>query len=61
MATLPDPRCGTYNGYRAHRRNNEDACPECRRANADYNKAYRIRTGRTTHILVPIHQEGEAA
>ena len=54
MNSLTDPRCGTYNGYRAHRRRNEEACEDCKRANADYNREYRVRTGRTTHALVPI-------
>ena len=32
---------GTIAGYRAHRRNQEEACDACKRANSEYMKRYR--------------------
>lgn len=35
--------CGTPAGYQAHRKRNEDACPDCRKARADYSTQIRDR------------------
>jgi len=42
--------CGTRAGYLRHRKNGEDACPPCRRANTDADNRLR-RTG-TTKVAV---------
>lgn len=36
---------GTYGGYQAHRRKNEDACEPCRTAARDYQRNYRSVVG----------------
>lgn len=43
-------RCGTRQGYRAHKGRGEDACAPCRRANADADN--RLRWTGTTKELV---------
>ncbi len=35
--------CGTDAGYQAHRKRNEDACPDCRKAKAAYTAQIRDR------------------
>ena len=41
-----DDRCGTYAGWNAHRHCGEPPCDDCRRAQADYVRDWRLRTGR---------------
>jgi hypothetical protein len=43
--------CGTYKGWNAHKRNNEDTCPPCQQAQTDYARDWRHRTGRSTSQL----------
>lgn len=42
--------CGTRNGYQWHRRNGEEACGPCRKANTDANNRLR-RTGTTKQLV----------
>ncbi len=41
--------CGTYAGWQAHIRRNEQPCRECRQANTDYKAWFRFRTGGQRH------------
>lgn len=41
-ARVPKP-CGTVAAYRRHQRNGEPPCDACRKANADYQRAYQQR------------------
>jgi hypothetical protein len=34
--SAPRPACGTYNGYAAHKRRGEPACPDCKAGAAAY-------------------------
>ncbi|MEU4133616.1 hypothetical protein [Streptomyces wuyuanensis] len=45
-AGTDSPDCGTPRGYAQHRRRREDACPRCKRANADRSARYKA-TGST--------------
>jgi hypothetical protein len=38
--TTVTDRCGTYAGYQAHRKRDEDACPPCLAANTAYRRDY---------------------
>lgn len=43
----PEPdasKCGTYAGYRQHRRDQEPVCDPCRTAQAEYSRDYHRRT-----------------
>lgn len=40
------PKCGTKNGYLAHKSRGERACDDCKRAHADHMAEYRARVGR---------------
>lgn len=40
----PDPRCGSKAGYTAHWRREENACEECRVANAEAVRTHRVRS-----------------
>jgi hypothetical protein len=44
--------CGTYAGWNEHQRNHEPACDRCKRAQADYMREWRLRTGRVRTIRV---------
>jgi len=37
----PDPRCGTYAGYLAHRKRQEPSCEPCNVARRNYQNQYR--------------------
>jgi hypothetical protein len=49
--------CGTYAGANAHKRYGEKPCDPCRLATNEYQRAWRHRTGRNTHTLVPVDSE----
>lgn len=46
--------CGTNAGCIAHRKKHEQPCEPCLAAAAAHMRAYRRRTGRTTHELRPL-------
>jgi hypothetical protein len=54
------PACGTPNGYKAHRRRNEDACTPCRNANNTHMNTYRRARTRAVDRLINNHR-GEYA
>ena len=49
-----DDRCGSYAGYNAHNLLGEAPCDPCKHARADYMREYRLRTGRTRGMQIPI-------
>ncbi len=51
---IATPECGTLGGYQRHIRRNEVSCDDCNTANFQYHRAYRLATGRTKNIHVPV-------
>lgn len=50
--------CGTYAGYQTHKRRNEEACADCKRANSEYSQQYRGSKPRAEHFrLYPTDEE----
>lgn len=51
--------CGTYAAYQRHYKAGETIDEACRRAAADYTAGWRVRTGRTKNVVVPLGLLGE--
>ncbi|WP_353107778.1 hypothetical protein [Gordonia sp. (in: high G+C Gram-positive bacteria)] len=46
--------CGTLDGVRQHRRNDEPSCPDCALVHADHQRARRVRRSQAHAITVPV-------
>lgn len=46
--------CGTYAGWQAHQKRYEIACMACQEANATHVRVWRINTGRTQALSIPL-------
>lgn len=47
-------QCGTYAGWNQHQRFYEYPCQPCSKANVAHTRSWRIRSGRTKEIRIPI-------
>lgn len=51
---MSDTRCGSLAGYHVHRRAAEQPCAPCQRAQTEYMRAWRHRTGRSGAAFVSV-------
>jgi hypothetical protein len=52
--TVPDHEHGTLAGVSAHKRAGTKLCLPCNDANNDYHQAWRITSGTTKNLVVPL-------
>jgi hypothetical protein len=53
-------KCGTYAGWNQHKRHGTKPCEDCDSAQAVYIREWRVRTGATKGLLIPIETLAEA-